>query len=228
MDKHDCEDCRDLIGRANSSGFGAASPAGQPPRPLAASVGSTGKNARFYEAFALYCVKHMGLSPAVARLSRIAGELGDHLTLSAVDTEFIAGALDKIVSGDDAKKALEIGGRQFQGRVKRSPREADRRREDVRRAVYAAYVKSRDDKSPFDLEAGIDTVAKQLVIERGYNRRTQDDSAITSWHGHLEDCCRELGAHEIERLLNEMIEDDFIKAQTEAGRQGREIRHFAR
>ena len=221
MDKHGREDRRDPIGRANSSGFGAASPTDQPPRAQAASVGSTAKDAQFHAAFARYLVEHMGLSPAVARLSRIAGELGDRLTLSAVDAEFIAGALNKIVNKCDPKKALGIGGRRFQGRPKRSAREADRRREDARRVVHAAYVKSRDAKSPFDLKAGIHPVAKQLVIERRYNRRAQDLSADTSWDGHLEDCCRELGEREIELLLAEMAEDDFIKAQTEAGTIGK-------
>ena len=63
------------------------------------------------------------MPPGKARLFRISESIQTNLVLCDANSRFLAAALARIANGDDPKNALGIGGRQHQGREKRSERE---------------------------------------------------------------------------------------------------------
>ncbi len=127
-----------------------------------------------------------GMLPGMKRLWRVSTMLRRGIVPHEPDAAFVAVAFEHIVNGRKPSEALEIEGRQYQGRKTRSP--------DVthERARIGALVAQEMESLPYD--RAVDKVAKKLEEEEGHNPRARNDlrdPTIGSWVRFVEDCHKE-------------------------------------
>ncbi len=160
-----------------------------------------------------FYTRHM--PPGKARLFRISESIQTNLVLCDADSRFLAAALARIANGDDPKNALGIGGRQHQGREKRSERETYVRWLVAYRVIARMRSIAGEEKRVTGLkERALDEIASELVRgaaigPRQPGRGDLPDAAHERARSFAEGCYREFGESERDFIRAEIGSDEF-------------------